>query len=139
MRQQHLRRAQVMLAETGLIDLSQSHLAHRSAGLQLVNAGRPPVETKPLHAFCNRTGADEDSFLAHCAQLCNLLCPFRNGRMVQPLAIVCDERRTNLDDDAFGFLNDGIHDGRITAICLFLDMLAMVAMFHVIGLRACQG
>src|SRR5690606_36264811 len=99
--QQHLCSTHIVLPETGFVDLCQAHLADSCTGLQLMYARRTLVETEPLHSFGDRTRTDEHDFLAEGTQLDDLLCPLADGDRIQPLAVVGDERRADLDDDAF--------------------------------------
>ena len=109
MRQQHLGSGQAMRAEAGFVDLRQAHLADRGAGLQFMDSGRAAFETETLHPFGNSARADQNDFLAELAQVGDLRRPVGDGSRIEPLAVVGDERGADLDDDAFGFLNDGVH------------------------------
>jgi hypothetical protein len=40
----------------------------------------------------------------------NLRSPSGNGCVVQPFSVIGDEGRADFDYQAFGFLNDGVHD-----------------------------
>ena len=81
-----------MLAEAGLVDLCQPHLADRGAGLQLMDAGGPALETEALHAFGDRAGTDQHHLLAECAQMGDLHGPFGDRGMVEAFAIVGHQR-----------------------------------------------
>ncbi len=119
MRQQDLSRVHIMLLKTGFINLREAHLTDRRACLQFMNTSRPLVESEPLHAFCNRPRTDQHNFFSQAAQMNDLFCPFLNGGSVEPLAVIGDERGADLDNDAFGFLNDGLHVLKTGAISFY--------------------
>ena len=108
--QQHLRGTQLVGAETGFIDLRQAHLADGGASLQFVDIGGTALEAEAQHALGDGARADQHNFLAKRAQAGDLGRPARNGGVVQPAAVVGNQRRADLDDDAGGFLNDGFHN-----------------------------
>jgi hypothetical protein len=108
-RQQHLRRAQLMRAEAGFVNLREAHLADGGAGLQFVDIGGALLKAQAQHALGDRAGRHQYHLLAQCAQACDLRGPARDGSVIESAAIIGDQRRSNLDDDAGSFLYDRIH------------------------------
>nr|GEU28071.1 probable solanesyl-diphosphate synthase 3, chloroplastic [Tanacetum cinerariifolium] len=99
-REQHLRRAEAVGAEAGLVDLRQAHLANGRAGLQFVDVVRAALEAEAQHAFGNRARRHQHHLLAQRAQGGDLRRPAGDGGMVEAAAVVGDQRRADLDDDA---------------------------------------
>ena len=58
------------------------------------------VEAEAQHAFGDRAGADQHDFLAERAQRGDLRGPARDGGVIEPAAVVGDQRGADLDDDA---------------------------------------
>ena len=74
-----------------------------------MDIGGALLETEAQHAFGNGAGTDQHDFLAQGAQAGNLRGPAGDGGMVEPPAVIGDQRGADFDDDAGSFLNHGIH------------------------------
>ena len=104
MREQHLGRLQLVLAQAAFVHLHQPHLANGSSGLQLVNFFGAGMPAQALHALGNGTAADHDDFTALLAQSGQLPAPLANGGGIQPAAFVGDQAGAYFHDDAAGLL-----------------------------------
>jgi hypothetical protein len=64
MGQQHLRAAQAMLAQLGLVHLGQAHLAHGGGGLQFMDFMRAVVQPRRFMPSAIGTAGHHDHFAA---------------------------------------------------------------------------
>ncbi|CAM2152434.1 hypothetical protein PT2222_280081 [Paraburkholderia tropica] len=111
-REQDLRRADVVFGETAFVDLREPHLPDRRRCLQFVDLTRSLAPAEALHALGNRARTDEHDFLALRAQGRDLRGPTADGRMIEPTAVVGDEARTDFHYQTPGIGDDGTHAAR---------------------------
>ena len=105
--EQQLRCEQIVRAEARFIGLDQPHLADGGGSLQLVQGVRPPLPAEALHARGDGSAGNQHHFAAHPSQLGDLPGPARERIVVEPPALVGDQARANLDDDAFRLFQYG--------------------------------
>jgi len=115
MREQHLGAAQAVLAQLGLVDLGQAHLADGGRGLQLVDLVRAYLPTQALHAFGDGAAGHHHDLTALAHQGGELAAPLADGLVVQAPALVGDEAGSHLDHEAAGIAQDGggSHGGHV--------------------------
>ena len=73
----------------------------------LVQGVRPPLPAEALHARGDGSAGNQHHFAAHPSQLGDLPGPARERIVVEPPALVGDQARANLDDDAFRLFQYG--------------------------------
>ena len=98
MSEEYLRGMQIVLAKTGFVSLHQSHLSHRSCGLQLMHGVRTLAPIEALHALGNSAAGDEDDFFTEYFKLADLLRPLRQCGMIKSLAAIGDQAATDFND-----------------------------------------
>ena len=117
MGEQHLRGADAVLTEGVLVRFAQSHLADGRRRLQFVHRLRPFGPTEALATLGDRAAGDQQHLLAAALEFGDFAGPARERAVVEAAAVVGDQAGADLDDQAVGGVDDGLHgvDGRLCA------------------------
>ena len=108
MGKQNLRGVYAVFAEGGLVGLDQSGLSDGGGGLFFMNGLWAAAPAQALHAAGDRAGGDENDFASLFAQAGDLASPVADGIQVEACAVVGDECRADLDDQALGVGEAGL-------------------------------
>ena len=126
MREQHLRAAQTLLAQLGLVHLRQAHLADGGGGLQLSHLARALGPAQALHALGDGAAGDHDDFALDAVftihQCRQLAAPLFNGGLIQTTTFIRNQAGADFDDDATGITQ---HIGRHENLQCFKPLTLM--------------